>query len=193
MNPIANILTQLRTQTSTLHSALEQTSLSVALLNEHVAQENYVAYLQKMREIVAFYEAEVFPALNDALPDLQKREKLPLIDEDLSYLSSDISGLPIFSASGEQNSSVGYALGCMYVMEGSTLGGKVILKHISKTLGINPEQGGSYFDGYGDQTGQYWKTFLHILQEYSATHDCDDEIITGAKDTFISIKNYFEQ
>jgi heme oxygenase (biliverdin-IX-beta and delta-forming) len=193
MNQTDNILNKLRTHTATLHSALEQTPLSLSLLNEQVSQANYVAYLQRMREIVAFYEANVFPALTDTLPNLSEREKLPLIDEDLTYLSADISDLPVFESSSTQNPSIGYALGCMYVMEGSTLGGKVILKHVSKTLGIISTQGGLYFDGYGDQTGHYWKTFLHILQEYSANNDCDDEIITGAKDTFTSIKHYFEQ
>jgi len=193
MNPTENIISKLRTHTGTLHSELEQTPISVALLDEHVSTQNYVSYLQKMREIVAFYETKVFPALADTLPDLSDRKKLTLIDEDLNYLSSQISDPSSFETSDIPNPSVGYALGCMYVMEGSTLGGKVILKHVSKTLGVVPEQGGLYFTGYGEETGRYWKTFLQTLQEYSANHDADTEIITGAKDTFIAIKHYFEQ
>lgn len=193
MNQADNIISKLRIHTSTLHSALEQTPLSVALLDDHVSQDDYLTYLQKMREIVAFYEAKVFSGLSDTLPDLPKREKLLLIDKDLEYLAPHaLNSTPIKNPVAE-NPSVAYALGCMYVMEGSTLGGKVILKHISKTLGILPEQGGSYFAGYGEETGHYWKSFLHILQEYSAHNDADDEIIRGAKDTFISIKYYFEQ
>ncbi|GAB3515673.1 biliverdin-producing heme oxygenase [Emticicia fontis] len=192
MSQKENILIQLRTHTSTLHTAIEQTSISVDLLDEHVTRQNYVAYLQKMRDIVAFYETKVFQALADTLPDLAKREKLALIDEDLTYLSS-ISASDNFETPASPRPSTGYALGCMYVMEGSTLGGKVILKHIAKTLGFIPKQGGSYFGGYGDETGHYWKTFLHTLQEYSANHDSDEEIIAGAKDTFIAIKHYFEQ
>ena len=193
MNQVDNIISKLRAHTSTLHSALEQTTLSVALLDEQVSRENYINYLQKMREIVAFYESKVFPALANTLPDLSKRAKLPLIDKDLAYMSSLNTDAIDFKNSVSQNLSVGYALGCLYVMEGSTLGGKVILKHISKTLGIVSGQGGSYFAGYGEETGYYWKSFLHILQEYSANNDSDDEIIAGAKDTFTSIKYYFEQ
>ena len=192
MNQSDSILNKLRTHTATLHSALEQTPISVALLDEHVSTQNYTAYLQKMRAIVAFYESKVFPALADTLPDLSEREKLPLIDEDLKYLSSHTSDSPVFKNTDESEPSTGYALGCMYVMEGSTLGGKVILKHASKVLGIVPTQGGSYFAGYGEDTGHYWKTFLQTLQEYSTNHDCDQEILAGAKDTFTSIKHYFE-
>lgn len=188
-----NIITQLRTHTSILHSELEKTPISVALLDERVSTQSYVNYLQKMREIVAFYESKVFPALANILPDLPQRKKLPLIDEDLSYLPSANVELAAFETSSVKNPSIGYALGCMYVMEGSTLGGKVILKHVSKTLGIVPKQGGSYFAGYGEEIGHYWKTFLQTLQEYSINHDCDRDVITGAKDTFTAIKHYFEQ
>ncbi len=193
MNQADNIINKLRIHTSTLHSALEQTSLSVSLLDENVSQDDCVAYLQKMREIVAFYEAKVFSGLSETLTDLPKREKLLLIDKDLKYLAPHALSSTIFKNPVAENPSVAYALGCMYVMEGSTLGGKVILKHVSKALGIIPEQGGSYFAGYGEETGHYWKSFLHILQEYSANNDADDEIIRGAKDTFTSIKYYFEQ
>ena len=193
MSQTDNILSKLRTQTATLHSALEQTPISVALLDERVSTQNYSAYLQKMREIVAFYESKVFPALNDTLPDLSEREKLSLLDADLKYLSVSPSDSRAFAISEVPNPSTGYALGCMYVMEGSTLGGKVILKHVSKALAIVPEKGGSYFAGYGEETGHYWKTFLQTLQDFSVNHDNDDEIIAGAKDTFTSIKHYFEQ
>jgi heme oxygenase len=193
MNQPENILSKLRTHTGTLHSELEKTPISVALLDEQVSTNDYITYLQKMRGIVAFYESKVFPALTGTLPDLPRREKLPLINEDLNYLSPDKAESSAFQESEVPDPSIGYALGCMYVMEGSTLGGKVILKHVSKTLGIMPEQGGSYFAGYGEETGHYWKSFLQTLHEYSINHDCDTEIITGAKDTFIAIKHYFEQ
>lgn len=193
MNPTENILTQLRTHTDTLHSELEQTPLSLALLDAEVSSQNYVAYLQKMRGIVDFYEVNVFPVLANTLTDLSEREKLAFIDKDLAYFSVNTKDIPVFQNLEAQNPTIGYALGCMYVMEGSTLGGKVILKHVSKTLGIVPDEGGTYFSGYGEQTGHYWKTFLYNLQEYSANNNCDAEIITGAKDTFTAIKHYFEQ
>lgn len=193
MNPTENILTQLRTHTSTLHSELEQTPLSLALLDTEVSSHNYVAYLQKMRGIIDFYEGNVFPVLANTLPDLSEREKLAFIDKDLKYFSLDTKDIPVFQNPEAENPTIGYAFGCMYVMEGSTLGGKVILKHVSKVLGIVPDEGGTYFGAYGEQTGHYWKTFLHNLQEYSTNNNCDAEIITGAKDTFTAIKHYFEQ
>ena len=37
------------------------------------------------------------------------------------------------------------ALGCLYVVEGSTLGGQVIARHLRQTLGVDPRCGGSFF------------------------------------------------
>src|SRR6218665_1325838 len=96
MNQQDSIISKLRIHTGTLHSELEQTPLSVALLDEHVSTQNYVDYLQRMREIVAFYEINVFPVLANTLPDLSQREKLSLIDKDLNYLLSDPYNSPVF-------------------------------------------------------------------------------------------------
>lgn len=192
MNPAENILSKLRYHTGTLHAELEKTPLSKALLDENVSIENYVAYLQKMRGVVDFYENKVFPVLAETLPDLSERQKLSLIDADLSNLLPDTSEPLLFKHPKALSPQVPYALGCMYVIEGSTLGGKVIQKHISKTLGIEPGKGASFFDGYGNETGHFWKSFLATLQTYSSEHDADPSIIAGAADTFRSIKKHFE-
>jgi len=192
MNQADNILSKLRTQTGTLHAELEKTPLSKALLDDNVSVENYVAYLQKMRGVLDFYENRVFPVLAETLPDLPERQKLSLIDADLGNLLPDTAEPLPFENPKALNSQVPYALGCLYVMEGSTLGGKVILKHVSKKLGIEPDKGGSFFDGYGNETGRFWKLFLSTLQTYSLQNDADPAIIAGAADTFMSIKNHFE-
>ncbi|WP_337044970.1 biliverdin-producing heme oxygenase [Emticicia sp. 17c] len=193
MNQEENIITKIRIHTAQLHSELEKTSLSASLMAENVSQQDYIAYLQRMREVVAFYEKNVFPVLSDTLNDFPRREKLVLIEQDLNYFLSQSTVFNTFTAQTVIHDSVPYALGCMYVMEGSTLGGKIILKHINKTLGIAQAAGGTYFTGYGDNTGYFWKTFLQTLSDYSMQNACDEEIIKGAKDTFTAIKNYFEQ
>ena len=44
------------------------------------------------------------------------------------------------------------AFGCLYVMEGATLGGQVIGRHVRQTLGVTPETGGRFHAAYGDRT-----------------------------------------
>ncbi len=193
MNHQENILSRLRSETDVLHTELEKTALSKALLAENVSMENYLCYLHKMRSVVDFYETTVFPVLSATLDDLPRRQRLLMIDKDLSHLSGYHSASAAFDGpSSPGYNSIPYALGCMYVMEGSTLGGRIILKHLEKQLGLLPGEGASFFEGYGDETGRLWNSFISVLLTYSSQNDADNAIIAGAKDTFRSIKNHFE-
>ena len=77
-----------------------------------------------------------------------------------------------------------FLLGIVYVTEGSTLGGRVILKNVQKKLGLEPGQGATYFAGYGDDTAKMWKEFLGRLIEYEAQTGERDRIIAGANYAF---------
>ncbi len=50
-----------------------------------------------------------------------------------------------------------------YVLEGSALGGRVILRQL-KPLGLSEAAGASYFAGDGPETGRRWTTFLARLE-----------------------------
>jgi heme oxygenase len=72
------------------------------------------------------------------------------------------------------------ALGSLYVVEGSTLGGRVILKNVQRRLG--PSVACAYFHGYGANTGAMWLNFLARL---NAARLCDSaKIGQGALATF---------
>jgi heme oxygenase len=59
------------------------------------------------------------------------------------------------------------AFGCLYVMEGSTLGGKIIYNILKKQLGLSDSAGASFFYGYGPATGEKWKTFGASLEAFA--------------------------
>lgn len=76
--------------------------------------------------------------------------------------------------------SVPFAIGIMYVVEGSTLGGRFILKNIQDALGYDETNGASYFAGYGNKTGSHWKKFLKELTDFEKQTNLENEIINGA-------------
>ncbi len=47
----------------------------------------------------------------------------------------------------------------MYVMEGSTLGGRFIAPHVAKLFHLDAGRGNAYFEGYGERTGSMWNEF----------------------------------
>nr|WP_262512340.1 biliverdin-producing heme oxygenase [Adhaeribacter arboris] len=79
----------------------------------------------------------------------------------------------------------------MYVMEGSTLGGKVISKIVYETLGYTPENGIAFFNGYGTQTGPKWKAFQEALTRFALTPAQEEAIVTTATRTFQKLEVWF--
>jgi heme oxygenase len=61
------------------------------------------------------------------------------------------------------------ALGMMYVLEGSTLGGRFILQALTER-GVDVSEL-AFLDPYGARTGERWRSFLGILERETA----DDE------------------
>lgn len=68
------------------------------------------------------------------------------------------------------------ALGLMYVLEGSTLGGRVIRKRLTGQGG--DLTGLSFLDPYGDAVGERWRAFLAVL-EAEARSPADAEAMVG--------------
>lgn len=187
-----DFVTILRKATATLHAQLETTPLSKALLSDDVSLEDYTNYLKKMWDVIAFCEQVVFPRIEHIIPDINERIKLPLIERDLDQLNSDQYSSNTYHPFNN-TVTTDFALGYMYVIEGSTLGGRVILKHLHAKLGISENNSGSFFAGYGALTGSAWKSFLQSLQLYVGNTTGGDEVIEGAKHAFSSIYDYFLQ
>ena len=78
-------------------------------------------------------------------------------------------------------------LGCMYVMEGSTLGGQYIVRHLDRSW---PS---AFFRSYGASVGSAWKSFCAVLDLASADAEpvnCD-EVVAGASETFKRLDRWF--
>jgi heme oxygenase len=57
------------------------------------------------------------------------------------------------------------ALGALYVIEGSNLGGRIIGRHVAKTLGVVPGNGGSYYCGLSaEDARRRWRLLQEVLR-----------------------------
>ncbi|SEI65618.1 heme oxygenase [Dyadobacter sp. SG02] len=184
---------RLRHETAESHQKLEDNPLSKAILTPSVSVKDYQAYLGALFGVTIACEDQVFPAISHVIIDLPERYKSRLIIDDLlatGLTEAEIDALPVYRF---DISSVAEALGIMYVLEGSTLGGKILYRHIHEVLGLTPEHGASYFWGYGAQTGNLWKSFISSLTQFVDEYEERDGVIGAAKKTFTIIDNWLGQ
>lgn len=186
---VSNFLQDLKTKTADSHKKLESLPVSASILSPEMKIEDYIHYLKLMCDVHKNTEEIVFPLVSDIIEDLEQRKKTHLIENDLSFLQSKaVKSKEVFNVS---EMSIPFALGVFYVIEGSTLGGRFILKNVATNEKLSNNQGVSYFNGYGDKTGSFWKSFLNVLEAYEAENNNGESIIEGAIFAFDSIYNHF--
>ena len=83
-------------------------------------------------------------------------------------------------------------LGAMYVMEGSTLGGQFIARHVEHVLHLKKGLGNSYFVGHGDLTGSMWKSFCDLLANKVSDEDTG-AVIQGARNMFVTFGEWMRR
>ncbi len=188
--PVDLFLVRLRNQTAQSHKAVETLAVSAAILSPQITLESYARYLALMHDVIVDTEENIFPMLKKVVPDLSARAKRKSIEADLGHLRFEKSTFKAVFGDSEIFSE-SFALGILYVIEGSSLGGRFIFNHVSDLLGVDENNGASYFAGYGNKTGQLWKIFLRTLTAYEAQNAAGDEIIDGADYAFKQIHKHF--
>ena len=170
---------QLREGTASSHRRLES---ALDMLTPPLQRGHYLRLLQRFHGFHAVWE----PGLTVWLaPDFRvQRCKLPLLRRDLLDLGMDsaaIDALPVCRNARALYSTRAAALGALYAMEGSTLGGKMISSHLQGTAWC-PQAGLRYFNPYGKETGRRWSETLRCLSEAPAS--ASSAILLGAQQTF---------
>ncbi len=183
------IMTKLKEATSDQHKSLEST---VNVMDSMFTIEDYKNLLVKFYIFYSAIENQLAELdWNSIGLDFAEREKTSKLESDLQLLGADVSENEAF-VDLPQLKSLASGVGAMYVLEGATLGGQVIKRHLKTALDIDADSGAAFFDGYGEKTGPMWKEFGRIASEYSEKTGSDEEIIESARQTFDSLKNSFE-
>lgn len=177
-------LADLRETTSPAHKALEELPLSKSIVSAELTLSDYACYLSRMYAYVREFESKIFPLLLPVFPDIDQRKKASWIEKDLEALKNKTPLPAIPSFEFKSGPSLAYDVGRMYVLEGSTLGGKFIYKNVQKTLALDEIQGAAYFNGYGQQTGQRWSSFIGQFSDFALSSGKEQEIIKGANEAF---------
>lgn len=85
------------------------------------------------------------------------------------------------------------ALGALYVLEGSTLGGVHIAQMIAKKIPGNPGLPLAFFEGYGADTLDRWKRFCSVLNEKNFSPREKEKALTTAGQTFVLFEKWIRE
>ena len=188
------ILQRLREQTQASHKRLES---RLDLLERALSLDLYRALLMRFYGFYLPFELRLREVFALELPefDFVARIKIHRLEQDMTALSispPDFSVAP-FCRDLPAFKTVAQALGGLYVVEGATLGGKIIGRHLQETLGLNAANGAAFFDGYGAENGRMWRAFGETVTRYAEGGAHDAEIIQGANETFAAFERWFTQ
>ena len=174
---------RLRTETAPAHERLER---SLDLLRRPLDRDRFTTLL------IGFYgfHRAWEPALARRLPAaFIPGPRVPLIEQDLGVLGlgdDTIGAIPRCAQATALGDHPDTALGSVYVLEGSTLGGRVIARHLGEAPWW-PPAGLRYFDPYGDETASRWR---HTLAQLAAAGGDADRIVAGAVRTFEILQHW---
>ena len=123
--------------------------------------------------------------------DVRERTKVQWLDDDLATLGV---------AQPERGSCAlpfslrdpAAAFGAVYVTEGATLGGQVIVRIVAETLSLTPTSGCRYFDGHGSETRDRWRRARASIGAFVASERStvvEASVIAGAQKTFALVES----
>lgn len=185
------ILAKLKESTRDQHENLEK------VVNVMESGFTRGAYERLLARFYQFYRAIepkfVGSGIESTGFDLTARLKTHLLEADLKNLgifNSRDQIAPVLTALPEIDSPA-KAFGTLYVLEGATLGGQIITRHLKQHLGIDNGSGCSFFNSYGDQVGPMWKKFGAAITAFAEQNGDDEAIVQAARDTFDAFAEYF--
>lgn len=169
----------LKEQTKQQHDDTEAKLQSQKIFDKSYTLEDYKSLLIHNYQLISRYEPQIQEYLK-GYPELKLnlRSKIDALKIDLHNLN--IETQPETPTQNLDNEAE--AFGALYVMEGSTLGGNVIVKQLKR----NPEFENvefNYFGVYGENTGPFWQEFKSIIDE-KITEEQYYDCVSGAKKAY---------
>ena len=181
---------RLRRSTGDLHRRVEA---AIALESRLASLDAYRTLLERYLGLYRPVEAAL-AALDWRLSGIDplKRRKCAWLEadlRDLGHSSATLARVPPCARIPEIDTAAA-GLGCLYVLEGATLGGRVILRRAGRTLGVHPGWGGRFFAGYGARTGPMWRDCVAALNTIEARSPAADAAEAAARSLFLLFEEW---
>jgi heme oxygenase len=188
LRPPVDVMLALRTGTAAEHERLEQT---LDLLDPGLTVPRLAAVLARMHAFWVAVErgldawAATHPR-DAAAVEWPVRRRAHLFAADLAALGAAPLADPVAAAPTDLPTPAGtdQALGTLYVLEGSTLGGVLIDRHLGTLPALAGVRPLAAFSPYGDRTGARWAAFRRTVRDHVAGGGDVDAVVSAAGRTF---------
>lgn len=206
--PFKPLSERLKAETRADHTRAEKHPLMAALVGGRADRAAYAGYLGQMLHVHATLEAAIrttaprHAALAGVVREHHFRE--PAIRADLATLGEQPERHPPLPATrlfcerieGLASADPPALLGTLYVLEGSTNGGRYIAPAVRKSLGlpdgVQAGSGTEYLEPHGDRQACRWSLFKASLDVVTFTPAECDMIAAVASDAFRGVYDIFE-
>lgn len=184
------LIERLRRDTEFLHRQLESTDLARQLMAPDLCME---AYAQLLFEWGHAWVGLEFAARLTTPPigigQLAPASRSHLLDRDLRALSQchrvaqPVAVADQASPSAPQFESPEALIGAYYVLKGSSLGAKVIAKHLKQTLALCESNGAAFF-GAPDLDSMTWSRWVLAVNSILVDEPAKQRAVQGAQKAF---------
>lgn len=178
----------LKNDTKLAHAELE--GRMIPAIKAIDSEAGYYRLLEMMYGFYAPLEESIDAYVNEEkMPGYGQRRKASLLIQDMTVLNQQqvqapqqlCTDLPVIE-------NYAQAIGAMYVLEGSTLGGKIIAGMIQKRVAA-VDKALHFFNGYGEKAMNMWNAFKEQVNT-GIQNDKKVEVIQSANDTFTAFKRW---
>ena len=177
-------LQSLRLATAATHAELERTMRIAA---HGAGRGQYAEYVAAIWGWMQPVEPALWSgAWPEALEASARAVKARWLEQDIVAARSDgyIAGVIALSAEVPAFDSLAHRLGWAYVIEGSLLGARALLRRMEGALDPWPAR---WLQGYGEHNGRRWSTFLEALALNVTAPSQVEAASRGALEAFTSL------
>lgn len=189
------LLNFLKQGTEDIHKITEDKNLAKYILDHSISIEdyntlltiNYNAYTTIEQALVQ--KKSKFDEILHPFIDTGKSERLL---HDIKKMDSNKHNNLISNPNSSKYTihSQFEAIGALYVIEGSMLGGLLINKHLSKCTQLKEVNAFSFFSHDPKATLNRWKTFCSTINQMNFDHTEKETALVSAKKTFSIFNEY---
>jgi heme oxygenase len=175
-----------RVETAAWHHQVEAVA---DLPNSVHTRGEYVALLSRLYELHSSLERELAaPRFHDAWRsvgvDISAHRRAHRLEADLMVLGAT---MPTGSRESTPLATFGHALGSLYVLEGSSLGGPTVARIVRATLGDVPT---TFLTGEGRSRPPPWLAVCAAMACFDARGGDGDAVVSGACDSFAAFADH---